>query len=74
VINQTLISECRGTIDKIDLFVKTFTKENIYPLVLNLTELTSGQFIQSKTIPNTSLDNNGWKPIELASAALKVIK
>jgi hypothetical protein len=65
VIGQTFISECQGTIDKIDLFVGTYARENKYPLLFKLTDLTSGQLIQSQTIPSASLDDNSWNTIQL---------
>ena len=49
--------------DGLDLYSATYARDNTQPLIVTLTDLTTGDVIWTQSIPGTSIENNDWEVI-----------
>ncbi|MBK8619802.1 MAG: hypothetical protein IPN96_22530 [Anaerolineales bacterium] len=66
VVSQTFISQCEGAIDSVDLFTATYGRENQYPLIFTLTEVSIGRTLSNQIVSPASILNNDWVSIPLS--------
>lgn len=64
-ISQTFKSQCRGTLQNVELKFATFDRKNTHPVNINLVDAATKQVIAAQVLPASSLQDNKWFAVPL---------
>lgn len=60
-VYQTFVSECKGTITEIDLFMDSYGRTNTHPVVFQLLDRDTNKLVAEQTIPAGVVREYAWQ-------------